>query len=175
MRCKRILLGASMFAAAAFAMPALAQPGTTNPSGTDMTAGQKSEPMPGSMNNATPGPLNPATPLHQPKPSHFSKIQSSLESGKGVALTRISNPKQTLNSVTVQDSSGQTVGMVQAVETGRGGKPKAVDITLASGNGGSAKIVRIKASKLRYQSASNLLQAKLTQSEIDALPTMNNP
>jgi hypothetical protein len=169
MRCKRILLGAAM--CAAFAMPAFAQPGATDPSGTEMTTGQKTQPMPGSMNNATPGPLNPATPM--PKPSHFSKINSSRESAKGVALTRISNPRQTLSSVTVQDSSGQTVGMVQAVETAPSGKPKAVDITLASGSGG--KIVRIKASKLRYQSSSNLLQAKLTQPQIDALPTLNNP
>lgn len=162
MRCKHIMLGATMFAAAAFAAPAFAAPTDTQTNPSNTPTSTQSEPSnmqtePGTM--GTPGVNEPGN----------SSLHSSA-SAKPVPLTSVSDSKTKIMSAPVQDSAGNTIGTVQQVRTLKNGKAKTVDVTLTTA-GGQSKTVQIKASKLRYDSSSNLLKADLTKSEIEKLPT----
>jgi hypothetical protein len=162
MRCKHIMLGATMFAAAALAAPAFAAPAGTQTG----PASTQAEP-----NNAmgAPGAAQPGNSA-----MHSSSSQANA---KPIPLTSVSDSKTKIMAAPVQDSAGNTVGTVQQVSTNPSGKAKSVDVTLTTA-GGQSKVVKIKASKLRYDSASNLLKADLTKSEIENLPkatTTTNP
>lgn len=163
MRCKHIMLGATMFAAAALAAPAFAAPTATqtNPATTQTEPG-----------NMQTGPATIGTPaMNEPGNSALhSSSSSSLAKAKAVPLTSVSDSKTKIMSAPVQDSAGNTIGTVQQVSTNPSGKAKTVDVTLTT-PGGQSKIVKIRASKLRYDSTSNLLKADLTKSQIEKLPT----
>lgn len=161
MRCKHIMLGATMFAAAALAAPAFAAPTDTqtNPTSTQSEPSNM-QTQPDTM--GTPGATEPGNSgLHS---------SASQANAKPVPLTSVSDSKTKIMSAPVQDAAGNTIGTVQQVSTSPSGKAKSVDVTLTT-TGGQSKIVKIKASKLRYDSASNLLKADLTKSEIEKLPT----
>jgi hypothetical protein len=75
-----------------------------------------------------------------------------------------------LNSASVQDASGNSVGRVQKVVTGSSGKPTAVQVDAGTFLGTTSKIVSIKASHLKYDRNRNILTTTLSKSEIKALP-----
>lgn len=161
MRCKHIMLGATMFAAAALAAPAFAAPAVTQTGPASTQAEPDNTTTMGAPGATAPG--NSA--LHSS--SYDSKSEASANA---IPLTSVSDSKTKIMSAPVQDSAGNTVGTVQQVSTNPSGKAKTVDVTLTTASGQS-KVVKIKASKLRYDSASNLLKADLTKSQIEKLPT----
>jgi hypothetical protein len=76
----------------------------------------------------------------------------------------------TLNSASVQDRDGNSVGPVQKVVTGSSGKPTAVHVDAGTFLGTTSKIVSIKAVHLKYDRNRNVLTTTLTKSQIKALP-----
>jgi hypothetical protein len=86
-----------------------------------------------------------------------------------VPLTQVSD-LNTLNSASVQDKDGNSVGSVRKVITSSGGKPSAVQVDAGGFLGVGTKIVAIKASHLKYERDRNVLITNLTKDEIKALP-----
>jgi hypothetical protein len=105
----------------------------------------------------------------------MSSPQSSMSNPASTQpASDVASPKTTLASATVQDSSGQSVGQVQSVKTTASGKTSSVAVSLTSASG-AAKVVSIRASKLRFDPSGNTLKASLTSSEINALPATESP
>jgi len=150
MICKRIMLGATMLAAIGLAAPAFAA-GNASPAQQPGMAGTAG-------NTATPGTM-PSDTSPSMKPAKASTVP----------LSTLSDAKSKIISASVEDSSGAQVGTVKSVKTSTSGKTSEVDVTL-SGATDNGKVVRIKASKLRYEESGNLLTTTLTKSEIDKLP-----
>ena len=76
----------------------------------------------------------------------------------------------TLNSASVQDKDGNSVGSVHKVITGAGGKPSQVQVKAGSVLGMGSKVVTIDASRIKYERDRNVLITNLTRDEIKALP-----
>jgi hypothetical protein len=99
---------------------------------------------------------------------------SNMQASSGVALSAVSNAKQTLASASVKDSSGQTLGQVQKVKTSASGTPTAIDVSLTSAP--TPKVVQLKASQLRYDRSNNMLMTVgLSASEVQSMPAISNP
>lgn len=87
------------------------------------------------------------------------------------SLSRINEPERELGAASVRDSSGETVGQVQAVQTSTKGKASSVRIALNTAKGvATGKRVTVAAQDLRYDSASNAVVADLSQSQIEGMP-----
>src|SRR5690349_13931310 len=72
------------------------------------------------------------------------------------SLSRLDEPERELGAASVRDSSGRTVGQVQAVETSAKGKAQSVRIALNTAKGvAMGRRVSVPAQDLRYDSASN--------------------
>ncbi len=97
-----------------------------------------------------------------------SMSSSATGTATMVPLSQVQNPATTLASAQVQDSSGQTVGQVQNVQTTSSGTVSKINVTLSSGSH-AGKTVIIPARDLRFDQGGNILKARLTQSEIEKL------
>ncbi len=89
---------------------------------------------------------------------------------KTMALKDVNNPSDTLGSASVEDSKGQSVGHVQAVNTTKQGEVRSIDVALNTKSAG--KVVSIRANELRYVPSSNMLRASLSMDRIAALPAV---
>jgi hypothetical protein len=116
--------------------------------------------------NATPQ----ATPTQQ-MPTTTGTMGSQTTATQPV--TEVSDPASKLASASVRDSTGQSVGQVQSVQTANG-RARSVKVSLTTTAGGS-KVVSIRASKLRYDPNGNSLVTTLTSSQINSLPAAQNP
>jgi hypothetical protein len=146
--------------------------------GTLFLAGSPAFAQNGAMQTAPMQSAQPAPdPMAAPQQSTATP-QSTTATAPGSTATQpateVSSPKTALASATVQDSSGQPVGQVQSVKTTSGGKASTVAVSVTPTTGGAAKIVSIKASRLRYDPSGNILKASLSSSEINALPATQN-
>lgn len=102
--------------------------------------------------------------------SHSSAAPAATKTGATEPVNRLSNPKATLVSAKVKDSTGHAVGKVKGVMTGKSGKAMKIDVALLARTGAAAKNVSIRASELRYDPASHTVMAELTSAEIRAMP-----
>jgi hypothetical protein len=96
--------------------------------GTPLFAAATSTPQQTQATPATPPPYNVAQPGDKMQPTDQSapagasmSSSASTSASSPVTLSHVQNPSQALVSAQVQDSSGQTVGQVQTVETTSGG------------------------------------------------------
>ncbi|MGA9795890.1 MAG: hypothetical protein WBQ17_10200 [Rhizomicrobium sp.] len=104
-----------------------------------------------------------------------SRTSSSMMATNAVMLSSVSNPKTTLASAAVKDSSGQQIGHVKNVVTDSMGKPTKIDISLTQPSG-TAKTVAVRAGNLRYDQQKNaLMTTSLTASQVDAMPAISSP
>ena len=85
----------------------------------------------------------------------------------GVSVNTLDNAPQKLANATVEDSSGAAVGKVARVQTSASGTVRKVDVSLTD----SSKTVAIPATYLRFNTDKNTLNANLSRSEIDNLPS----
>jgi hypothetical protein len=99
-------------------------------------------------------------------PSQEGGMASAVASGT-VSLDAVANPPQTLANASVETANGQAVGAVQKVVTGTDGKARALDVALL---GPQSKIVAIEASQLSYDQSRNVVVARLSADQIQALP-----
>ena len=109
-------------------------------------------------------------PMGSPPQSSAAPMSNMARSSTTeIPLSRVSNVAS-LNSASVQDASGNSVGTVQKVVTGMSGKPTAVQVDAGTFLGTTSKIVSIKAANLKYDRNRNVLTTTLTKGQIKALP-----
>ena len=96
---------------------------------------------------------------------------SSTNMAAKASLDTVSNPKRTLASAKVENSSGQSIGQVKRVNVGSNGKTQAVDIQVQGQNGAGTKTIRLDANDLSYDKDNNVLVTPLSADQISSMPT----
>jgi len=86
---------------------------------------------------------------------------------KGVPLNAVHDASKAISNASVEDSMGATVGKVASVTTWKSGRVRAVKVSLTSPN----KTVAIPAADLRFDKSSDTLDARLSRTAIDRLPS----
>lgn len=168
MRCKRFLAGVTIFATSALAFPAFAQTlgaATVTPANTGNS---------GVINTSKKATAVPRQLMPKPRAARLeraSAAKAAMHTAKqGVPLAELTNSKDKILAASVENASGHSIGTVQNVQTNAMGRASIVDVRLATPIGGT-KIVKIKATALRYNQNGNLLTTHLSQTEINALPS----
>lgn len=126
---------------------------------TSASAAQPSGNMAASNDSAAANPAAAPTP---------QVAQNDMAPASG-PLAAMSSPPTALNTASVVDSSGATVGAVSKVEVSASGAPLTVDVTLS---GQTGHVVAIDASKLTYDSSTNVLTAQASAGQIKAMPSV---
>ena len=107
----------------------------------------------------------PAFAVGYGQPSGSSAHAMNKKTSLGQPLSQLSDAKSKISAAFVDDSSGTDVGLVKAVQTSADGKIDSVTVTLDSNN----KTAKIPAKDLRFDSATNTLNATLSESRIDKM------
>jgi hypothetical protein len=122
------------------------------------------------MNSGSPDtmPSSYGTPSNGNMSNSPMQNTTKSEHTKGVSLSSLPNAKQQISNASVEDSSGATIGTVSDVKTTSSGHVRKVQVNLTSSN----KTVAIPASDLRFDRNSNTLDARLTRTQIEKLPSI---
>ena len=107
----------------------------------------------------------PAFALGYGQPSGSSVHATNKKANLGQPLSQLSDAKSKISAAFVDDASGTDIGLVKTVQTSPDGKIDSVTVALDSNN----KMAKIPAEDLRFDSATNTLNATLSQSRIDKM------
>src|SRR5579885_520679 len=87
-----------------------------------------------------------------------------------MALTTVSNPKDTLTKAKVEDSSGNSVGTVDDVMLNKAGHPTSLKVDVGSFLGVGGKDVAMKASAFKFDPDRKVLITSMNKDQIKKLP-----
>jgi hypothetical protein len=107
-----------------------------------------------------------ANPAAAPTPQ---VAQNNMTAPAATPLATMANPPKAIDTASVVDNSGATVGAVRRVEVATSGAPLKVDVALS---GETGHVVAIDASSLTYDSSTNVLTARASADQIKAMPVV---
>lgn len=99
---------------------------------------------------------------------------TAKERAHTLALTAVSNPKDTLTKAKVEDAGGNSVGTVDEVMLDKKGKPASLKVDVGSFLGVGGKDVAIKASAFKFDPDRKVLITSMNKDQIKKLPEVKS-